>query len=212
MLDKKTKIDTLRSIESLNDININPIHIKYKNIINALNAKPKKSTGKSQIINSERTNTNIQINLNSIIASSKDKDKDKNKVHNYIYKNNKSNKKNSVSKKKKININNSKIKKINNNNPLFNSITIKRSKNLNISKKANFLSLKKNLLLSSMRVDSINKLKTENISTANSKSKLRKLLINNMNNSKNKCDLLIAFLISFLIIFPKKNNIIKNII
>jgi hypothetical protein len=185
-LDKKTKIDTLRSIESLNDININPIHIKYKNIINALNAKPKKSTGKSQIINSERTNTNIQINLNSIIASSKDKDK--NKVHNYIYKKNKSNKKHSVSKKKKININ-SKTKKIKNNNPLFNSITIKRSKNLNISKKANILSLKKNLLLSSMRVDSINKLKTENISTANSKSKLRKLLINNMNNSKNKCDL-----------------------
>ena len=40
-----------------------------------------------------------------------------------------------------------------------------------------------------MRIDSKNKLKTENTSTANSKSKLRKLLINNKNNSKHKCDL-----------------------
>ena len=182
------KFDTLRSIDSLNNININPIHVNYKNIISALNAnaKPKKSSGKSQIINSERTNSNLRINLNSIIANSKEKVRN----HNHIYKGNKSNKSNkkkSVSKPKKHKIN-SKSKKIKNNNPLFNSITIKRSKNLNISKKVNFLSLKKNLL-SSMRIDSKNKLKTENTSTANSKSKLRKLLINNKNNSKHKCDL-----------------------
>ena len=179
IFDKKNRIDTLRSIESLN--NINPIHSNYKNILNTINAKPKKSAGKSQIINSERTISNFQLNrnLNSIIVNSKDKD------YNHLYKGNKGNSINN--KAKKLNIN-SKSKIAKNKNPLFNSINIQRSKNLNI-KKANFLSLKKSLLLSSMRTDSINKLKTENTSTANSKSKLRKLLINNMINTKHKCDL-----------------------
>ena len=144
LFDKKVKIDTLRSIDSLNNININPIHVKYKNIINSLNAnaKPKKSSGKSQIINSERTNSNIRINLSSIIANSKDKVRN----HNQIYKGNKSNKKKSVSKPKK-GIINSKNKKIKNNNPLFNSITIKRRKNLNISKNENILSTKKKFII-----------------------------------------------------------------
>ena len=179
IFDKKNRIDTLRSIESLN--NINPIHSNYKNILNTINAKPKKSAGKSQIINSERTISNFQLNrnLNSIIVNSKDKD------YNHLYKSNKGNSINN--KAKNLNIN-SKSKIAKNKNPLFNSINIQRSKNLNI-KKANFLSLKKSLLLSSMRTDSINKLKTENTSTANSKSKLRKLLINNMINTKHKCDL-----------------------
>ena len=178
IFDKKNRIDTLRSIESLN--NINPILSKYKNISNTINSKPKKSTGKSQIINSERTNSNFQLNrnLNSIIVNSKDKD------YNHLYKSNKGNSINN--KTKKLNIN-SKSKNAKNKNPLFNSINIKRSKNLNI-KKANLLSFKKSLL-SSMRIDSINKLKTQNTSTANSKSKLRKLLINNMINSNHKCDL-----------------------
>ena len=45
----------------------------------------------------------------------------------------------------------------------------------------------KKSLLSSMRIDSKNKMKVE--AKGNSKSKLRKLLINNINNTKHKCDL-----------------------
>ena len=76
-----------------------------------------------------------------------------------------------------------------------------------------FYQQKKNLL-SSMRIDSINKLKKENTSTANSKSKLRKLLINNKNNSKHKCDLSmynINITNNSKILIKKDNKALKHI-
>ena len=176
IFEKKLKLETFKSIEYLN--NINPLQINYKNALNT--NKVKKSSGKSQIINSERSKTNFQLNKNINTIS-----RDKNYTNIYKYVKGKSIKSKSKSKNKI----NSKGKAIQNENPLFNSITINRNKNLNL-KRGNYLSLKKNLL-SSMRIDSKNKLKTGNKNTTlvNSKSKLRKLLINNPNNSKHKCDL-----------------------
>ena len=175
IFEKKLKLETFKSIEYLN--NINPLHINYKNALNT--NKLKKSSGKSQIINSERSKTNFQLNKN---VNTKSRDKNYTHIYKYV--------KGSLikSKSKSKNKINSKGKTIQNENPLFNSITI--NKNLNIKKGGNYSSLKKNLL-SSMRIDSKNKLKTGNKNTtlANSKSKLRKLLINNPNNSKHKCDL-----------------------
>ena len=176
IFDKKNKLDTFRSIDYLT--NINSISHNYKNTLNALNSKGKKSSGKSQIINSERAKTNFQINKNVNTIS-----KDKNYTH--LYKNIRGN---SINYKSKKNTNN----KSSNNNPLFNSINLKRNNNnnnnINNNKKGNFLSLKKSLL-TSMRIDSKNKVKAENTTTGNSKSKLRKLLINNINNNKHNCDL-----------------------
>ena len=175
IFNKKNKLDTFRSIEYLNEFNT--INQNYKHILNTINVKNKKSSGKSQIINSERTKTNFQINKNINTIKSKDK--------NYSYKS-KNIKGNSINSKSKIDINRrSKINK--NENPLFNSINFKKNKITN-NKKGNFLSLKKSLL-NPMRIDSKNKIKTENITTFNSKYKLPKQLMNNMNNSKHKCDL-----------------------
>ena len=175
IFNKKNKLDSFRSIEYLNEFN--SINQNYKHILNTINVKNKKSSGKSQIINSERTITNFQLNKNINTIKSKDK--------NYSYKS-KNIKGNSINSKSKIDINRrSKINK--NENPLFNSINFKKNKITN-NKKGNFLSLKK-FLLNPMRIDSKNKMKTENITTFNSKYKLPKQLINNMNNSKYKCDL-----------------------
>ena len=177
IVEKKNNLDTFRSIEILNGIN--PININYRKALKRLNSKCKQSPGKSQIINTERTKSNFQINKNINTINSKEK------YYKHIYKNIKgksiSKSKNNINSKGKIN---------KNDNPLFNSINIKRNENLNINK-GNFLSLKKSLLTSTTRINSKNKMKQENISTANSKSKLklRKLLTNNMNNSKCKCDL-----------------------
>ena len=174
IFEKKLHLDTFRSIEYLN--NINPIHSNYKNALN--NHKGKKSWGKSQIINSERAKNIFQINKNINTKS-----RDKNTMH--IYKTAKGN---SINNKSKNKIN-SKGKINKNENPLFNSITLKTNKNLNI-KKGNFLSLKKGLL-SSMNIDSKKKMKTGNKTNtiANSKTKLRKLLLKNPINNKHKCDL-----------------------
>ena len=54
IFDKK-KLDTFRSIEYLT--NFNSISHNYKNTLNTLNVKGKKSYGKSQIINTERIKT-----------------------------------------------------------------------------------------------------------------------------------------------------------
>jgi len=176
--DKKKKFKTFRSIESLTNINsINPSS-KEKKYIN----KNKKSIGKSKFLQFERykpNNCTIEKNINSI---------DKNySQFTQIYKSIKgissNNKKRQIYQKNKMAM-------TMNNNMLFNSINVKGNKKFN---KGNFLSLKKSLL-NTMRIDSKNKNKTktknENSTTANSKLKMRKLLINNnQKNSKHKCDL-----------------------
>ena len=70
IVEKSKKLDTFRSIEHLS--NLNPINNNYKNainIINPINTKGKKSTGKSQIINSERAKTNFQNKKNANILN-----------------------------------------------------------------------------------------------------------------------------------------------
>ena len=170
--DKKNKLETVRNIESVNNIiNLNPIS-KGKKYIN------KKSIGKSKFLQFERykpNNCTIEKNINSI---------DKNySQFTQIYKSIKGISSNN--KKRQINHKN-KMTMTMNNNMLFNSINVKGNKKTN---KGNFLSLKKSLL-NTMRLDSKNKTKNENTSTANSKLKLRKLLINNnQKNSKHKGDI-----------------------
>ena len=173
----KNKLDSFRTLESLNKIiNINPISKGKKYI-----KKDKKSSGKSKIIQFERCkpkNCTKDKNVNSI---------DKKYSHaTYIYKSIKgsstNNKKRHIYQKDKM------AMTMNNNNMLFNSINVKGNKKCN---KGNFLSLKKSLL-NPMRVDSKNKTINEHTNAANSKLKLRKLLINNNPNpktSKHKCDL-----------------------
>ena len=181
ILDKKNKLDTFRSIESLN--NIIPLNKHYKNLINR---KVKKSYGKSEIIQSERTkinNNKINKNLNSISTlNEKDKDKEYNKIT-QIYKSIKGNSNNYKS--KKINSKNKITKNINNTNPLINSININKNKK---KYKENVLSLQKSLM-NTMKVESKNIIKLENTNKDNSKLKLRKLLINNPNNRRYKCDI-----------------------
>ena len=175
VVEKSKKLDT-RSIEHL--CNINPINSNYKNAINTINiinTKGKKSSGKSQIIKSERAKTNFQNNKNTNTISSKEKN------YSHRYKNiNVS----PINSKSKNTIHNSKPRINKKDNQLFNSINFKRIQKI-ANKKGNFLSLKKSLLTS---INSNSKNKCEYTSTVNSKSKLRKLLINKTNN-KNKCDL-----------------------
>ena len=174
----RNKLDSFRTIESLNNIiNINPISKGKKYI-----KKDKKSLGKSKIIQFERCkpkNCTIDKNVNSI-------DKNYSQVS-QIYK---SIKGSSTNNKKKHIYHKDKMAMTMNNNMLFNSINVKGNKK---STKGNFLSLKKTLL-NPMRVDSKNKTINEKTNDANSKLKLRKLLINNNpnlnpKNSKHKCDI-----------------------
>ena len=171
--EKKNNFDTYRSIEFLHDIN--PIKNIHKKVLNRLNSKGKHSPRKSHVINTintERTKTNFPINKNINCINSKDKN------YKNIYKNIKDKSIHTKSKKKI----NSKCKIIKNDNPLFNSINIKRNQNLSINKGNIFSPLKKR--------DS-KKTKPGNTTKLNSKSKLklRKLLINNMKKNKQKCDL-----------------------
>ena len=178
IFNKKIKLDTFRSIDYLNEIN--PINTNYKHTLNTINNKSKKSSGKSQIINSERAITNFRINKN-IKNINTVNSKDKNSSHK-----SKNINRNSIDNTSKVNINSRRIKN-KHENPLFNSINLKRNTYTN-NKKGNLLYLNKSLI-NSMGIDSKKKIKDENKTTINSKSKLRKLLINNMNNSKQKFDL-----------------------
>ena len=112
----------------------------------------------------------------------KDKDKEYNKIT-QIYKSIKGNSNNNKS--KKINSKNKITKNINNTNPLINSININKNKK---KYKENVLSLQKSLM-NTMKVESKNIIKLENTNKDNSKLKLRKLLINNPNNRRYKCDI-----------------------
>ena len=189
--DSKTPMETFRSIESSN--NINPINRNYKIIKNKIEIK---NIDKSLINQPERsTFYDYQIYKKIKGINSRDKNINQNNSQiTQIYKNIKHSSSNN--KNKKIN---SKGKIVKNNcpNPMFFAINIRKNRKVN---RGTFLSLTKSLLNTTNGLDSKTEIKTENTSKDNSRFKLRKLLINNPNNKKQKCDL------SFFKINSTSNN------
>ena len=177
--DSKTPMETFRSIESSN--NINPINRNYKIIKNKIETK---SIDKPQINQPERsTFYDYQIYKKIKGINSRDKNNQNYSQITQIYKSIKHISSNNKS--KKIN-SKGKINKNNCPNPMFFAINIRKNRKVN---RGTFLSLTKSLLNTTNGLDSKTEIKTENTSKDNSRCKLRKILINNPNNKKHKCDL-----------------------
>ena len=205
--DSKTPMATFRSIESSN--NIIPINRNYKIIKNKIEAK---NIDKSQINQPERnTFYDYQIYKKIKGINSRDKNNNQNLSQNTkIYKHIKHSSSNN--KNKKIN---SKGKIVKNNcpNPMFFAINIRKNRKVN---NGTFLSLTKSLLNTTNCLDSKTEIKTEKTNKDNSRLKLRKMLINNSNNKKHKCDLSFFNINSVsnnskLIIRKNKNKAIQKI-
>ena len=205
--DSKTPMATFRSIESSN--NIIPINRNYKIIKNKIEAK---NIDKSQINQPERNIFyDYQIYKKIKGINSRDKNNNQNLSQNTkIYKHIKHSSSNN--KNKKIN---SKGKIVKNNcpNPMFFAINIRKNRKVN---NGTFLSLTKSLLNTTNCLDSKTEIKTEKNNKDNSRLKLRKMLINNSNNKKHKCDLSFFNINSVsnnskLIIRKNKNKAIQKI-